>query len=90
MSARPLIHRARTVAWTHEARIARPGHEGEGESNDIASSLCRINVSRTQLDLAFRPGEAVSISNDQTGITQLLEQLTAVHLTLVILEATGG
>ena len=38
-STRPLIHRARTVAWAHEARIARPGHEGG--TDDARIGLCR-------------------------------------------------
>lgn len=55
-----------------------------------ASVFVGIDVSKTQLDLALRPGGRCSVSNDETGIAQLLAQVKAVHPTLVVLEATGG
>jgi len=55
-----------------------------------ASVFVGIDVSKRQLDVAIRPGGRCSVSNDETGIIQLLEQVKAVHPTLVVLEATGG
>lgn len=55
-----------------------------------ASVFVGIDVSKMQLDVAIRPGGRCSVSNDETGIAHLLDQVKAVHPTLVVLEATGG
>nr|WP_281720835.1 hypothetical protein [Nitrosomonas nitrosa] len=52
-----------------------------------ASVFVGIDVSKTQLDLAVRPGGDTPSSNDEPGITQVLEQVKAVHPMLVVLEA---
>src|SRR2546426_10339773 len=49
-----------------------------------------IDVSKAQLDVAFRPEGRVSVPNDEAGCAQVLERLRAVPPTLVGLEATGG
>jgi len=49
-----------------------------------------IDVSKAQLDLALRPEGRFSAPNDEAGFAQVLERLSAVHPTLVVLEATGG
>lgn len=49
-----------------------------------------IDVSKAQLDLAFRPEGQFSAPNDEAGCAQVLERLSAVQPTLVVLEATGG
>src|SRR5213593_46132 len=49
-----------------------------------------IDVSKAQLDVAFRPEGRVSVPNDEAGCAQVLERLRAVPPTLVVLEATGG
>src|SRR2546426_5211317 len=49
-----------------------------------------IDVSKAQLDVAFRPEGRVSVPNDEAGGAQVLERLRAVPPTLVVLEATGG
>src|SRR5256885_16395029 len=49
-----------------------------------------IDVSKAQLDVAFRPEGRVSAPNDEAGCAQVLERLRAVPPTLVVLEATGG
>src|SRR2546421_10601656 len=49
-----------------------------------------IDVSKAQLDLAFRPEGRFSAPNDEAGFAQGLERLRAVPPTLVVLEATGG
>jgi transposase len=48
------------------------------------------DVSKAQLDLAFRPEGRCSVPNDEAGWAQILERLRAVLPTLVVLEATGG
>src|SRR2546426_12452140 len=49
-----------------------------------------IDVSKAQLDVAFRPEGRVSVPNDEAGGAQGLERLRAVPPTLVGLEATRG
>src|SRR2546426_3608151 len=49
-----------------------------------------IDVSKAQLDVAFRPEGRVSVPNDEGGCAQVLERLRAVPPTLVVVEATGG
>src|SRR2546428_8408750 len=49
-----------------------------------------IDVSKAQLDVAFRPEGRFSAPNDEAGFAQVLERLRAVPPTLVVLEATGG
>jgi transposase len=50
-----------------------------------------IDVSKERLDVAQRPtAESWFVSNDEEGIKQLSQRLTAIPPTLVLLEATGG
>jgi len=50
-----------------------------------------IDVSKATLDVALRPGgECWQVSNDEVGLSQLVERLSARPLQLVVLEATGG
>src|SRR3989442_15379031 len=49
-----------------------------------------IDVSKAQLDVAFRPEGRFSAPNDEAGGAQVLERLRAVPPTLGGLEATGG
>src|SRR2546425_10919693 len=49
-----------------------------------------IDVSKAQLDVAFRPEGRVSVPNDEAGGAQVLERLRAVPPPLGGLEATRG
>lgn len=50
-----------------------------------------IDVSQARLDVAVRPSGAVwQVANDETGLAALGARLTALHPTLIVLEATGG
>lgn len=49
-----------------------------------------IDVSKAQLDVALRPTGRFVVSNDDSGIAELLERLKASSPTLIVLEATGG
>src|SRR2546426_6294361 len=49
-----------------------------------------IDVSKAQLDVAFRPEGRFSAPNDEAGCAQGLQRLRAVPPTLVVLEATRG
>ncbi len=50
-----------------------------------------IDVAKAQLDMALRPaGERWAVPNDARGIAPLVDQLQALHPTLIVLEATGG
>lgn len=50
-----------------------------------------IDVAKATLDLASRPdGTVLCVPNDETGIAQLVTQLSQTGPTLIVLEATGG
>src|SRR2546428_3241144 len=49
-----------------------------------------IDVSKAQLDVAFRPEGRFSAPNDEAGRAQVLDRLRAVPPTRGVLEATGG
>ena len=50
-----------------------------------------IDVAKAQLDIAVRPsGKRWTVPNDAGGVGTLVEQLQALHPTLIVLEATGG
>jgi transposase len=50
-----------------------------------------IDVSKAHLDVAIRPaGDTFRIANDPAGLAALVERLTPLAPTLVVVEATGG
>ena len=50
-----------------------------------------IDVAKAQLDIAVRPtGARWTVPNDASGVATLVDQLQALHPTLIVLEATGG
>jgi transposase len=50
-----------------------------------------IDVSKTQLDVAVRPeGQGLTVRNDESGMTTLVERMRELQPYLVVLEATGG
>src|SRR5712691_3249131 len=50
-----------------------------------------IDVANSQLDVALRPsGERWAVPNDASGVATLVDQVQALHPTLIVLEATGG
>jgi transposase len=50
-----------------------------------------IDVAKAQLDIAVRPsGERWAVPNNTDGVATLVEQVQALHPTLIVLEATGG
>lgn len=49
-----------------------------------------IDVSKAQLDVAVRPDGRFAVSNDEAGIAQVIERLSAEPPALVVVEATGG
>ena len=49
-----------------------------------------IDVSKAQLDVAVRPEGRFAVPNEEKGIAQLLERLSAEPPALVVVEATGG
>ena len=49
-----------------------------------------IDVSKAQLDVAVRPDGRFAVSNDDAGIAQVIERLSAGPPTRVVVEATGG
>jgi transposase len=55
-------------------------------------SICvGIDVSKDRLDVHLRPsGEAFAVVRDGKGLENLVERLTALDVSLIVLEATGG
>lgn len=49
-----------------------------------------IDVSRTRVDIAVRPGAAFSIAHHESAIGPLVEHLRSLNPTLLLLEASGG
>jgi transposase len=50
-----------------------------------------IDVSKDRLDVHLRPsGEAFAVTRDGKGLENLVERLSALDLSVVVLEATGG
>ena len=50
-----------------------------------------IDVAKAQLDIAVRPsGERWQVTNDPEGCAALVDRLTGLRPTLIVLEATGG
>jgi len=57
---------------------------------DRADLYVGIDVSKDHLDVAVAPtGEIHSFANDQKGIRDLVDTLSSVSPTIVVLEATG-
>lgn len=56
-----------------------------------ASSFVGIDVAKAELVVAFRPaGDRWAVSNDESGVAQLVDRLRRLGPALVVLEATGG
>ncbi len=56
-----------------------------------SSVFVGIDVSKSRLDVAIRPsGEQFGTSNDEAGITRLIERLAGLEIGCIVLEATGG
>jgi transposase len=75
------------------ARITQEWARGSAivEEEARMSSFVGIDVSKAQLDVAFRPtGERMQVSNSEQGISELVKRLQQQKPTLVVLEATGG
>ena len=67
--------------------------QGRATKEDVMANVpvfVGIDVSKAQLDLAFRPEAKFSAPNDEVGCAQVLARLRATPPTLVVLEATGG
>ena len=60
-----------------------------GESDVEAQAYVGIDVSKAELEVAVGE-EGWTVSNDESGIETLLEQLRERPIELVVLEATGG
>ncbi len=92
--ARPLS-RARTVAraqarMTQGRATARGPLLGEYLMSDLPV-VVGVDVAKAELVVALRPGgESWTVTNDETGILQLLQRLRPQAPALVVFEATGG
>jgi transposase len=75
------------------ARITQDWARGGAfvDEETVMSSFVGIDVSKAQLDVAFRPsGERMQVSNSDQGLDELVARLKSDAVTLVVLEATGG
>lgn len=59
--------------------------------NSEEERFAGVDVAKMHLDLAWGPAGAVErFTNDEVGVSSLIERLLQWHPTLVVLEATGG
>jgi len=57
----------------------------------VDSCFVGIDVSKARLDIAIRPGNDVfSVSNDESGISELVERIAGLDPERIVLEATGS
>src|SRR6266699_6176764 len=62
-----------------------------GQDMDDQGVVVGIDVSKAQLDTAFgAEGEVAGFSNDEQGVSRLLDRLSAMQPSLVVMEASGG
>src|SRR5215472_18877376 len=69
-------------------RMGRPSspHQ-QGREQD--RMFVGVDVSKDRLDVHIRPsGTVFSVSRDEAGLSELVKQLAAMRLTLIVLEAT--
>jgi transposase len=67
-----------------------PGGATKEDMMTRTQVIVGLAVSKTQLDLAFRPEGRVAAPNDEVGCAQVLARLSTVSPTLVVLAAIGG
>lgn len=80
--------RLREPRITELESFARPGNE---ELTMGERTVVGVDVSKGLLDCALTPGRVeFQVTNDASGITQLLERLALLRPDLVVLEASGG
>ena len=62
-----------------------------GEDDTMSSELfIGIDVSKDRLDIAVRPTtQSLSFENTDTGVDELIHQLSELSPTLIVMEATG-
>ena len=59
--------------------------------NQIESQWMGIDVSQAKLDIALRPSSITGqVSNEESGWTELIEQLKKQTIELIVIESTGG
>lgn len=72
----------------NHARMGQKGAQHQMESED---RYVGIDVAKSRLDIAVRPGEEQwSVTNEEEGIGTLVSRLEELEPALVVLEATGG
>jgi transposase len=82
--------KARTVAWDQSPHRARMGC-GVGAISGGKPMFVGIDVSKARLDVALRPGhESFSVANNPRDIASLVKRLKQLHVSLIVLEASGG
>ena len=59
-------------------------------STAAAAVFAGIDVRKTALDVALRPGDAWRSPNDEAGLAELVARLQPLAPQLIVLEATGG
>jgi transposase len=63
----------------------------QGPKEDAMARIVGIDVAKRTLEVAVRPsGEHWQVSNDASGIEDLIERIRRMDVGLVVLEATGG
>jgi transposase len=69
----------------------RVSQEGSEEEKVMSGGFVGVDVSKDQLDVAFRPaGRHLQVGNDPRGIARLVRMIERSQPQLVVLEASGG
>src|SRR5260221_14392291 len=71
-----------------------PNRAGTGKPKGVdmkQAIFVGVDVSKKQLDVAIRPlGQVFGVSNDRTGISQLVKRLKKLQPVCIAIDATGG
>lgn len=58
---------------------------------DVKEIFIGVDVSKQHLDVSVRPtGDEFQVSNDDEGITEIVERMKSISPYLIVIEATGG
>lgn len=95
-SSRPTSTKLVQLPGPNGARIIRKTERSRRRAHkedamDRTEQFVGIDISKTRLDLAIHPQDAVeSATHDEPGILRVVNRLQALQPTSIVLEATGG
>jgi transposase len=85
-------HKARTVDSATPYKRREPASRKDGRKEKGMNGIyVGIDVSKDSLDVAILPsGEKRQFSNNEVGMSKLIDKLRKRHPTLIVMEPTGG